>query len=96
MPDSHRAKTNIKVGKAHPEQTEPRPKHVATIEATDAAVSVVACRRTGELVAESADQVSQRVAAESEAAQQNDIEREHDCANPNSKRPVSTRGINEP
>ena len=44
VPDPHRAKSNVKIAEADPEQTQPRPKHVAPIEAADTAISLVTCR----------------------------------------------------
>ena len=35
MPDTHGAKTNVNVGEADPEQAQPCPKHVLSIEAAD-------------------------------------------------------------
>ena len=39
VPDAHRAKANVDIGEANPEETQPRPKHVALIEAADAVVA---------------------------------------------------------
>src|SRR6266487_576216 len=51
-----------------PEQTQPRPKHVAAIETAHARVRAIACWRLGKLIQKSASQVSQRVTAKSIAA----------------------------
>jgi len=42
MPDTHCAQTHVKIGKADPEETQPRPKHVAAIETGHARVGAVA------------------------------------------------------
>ena len=55
VPDAHGAKAHVEIGEADPEQTEPRPKHVAAIEAAHATIGLVAGRRAGKLIAKSAD-----------------------------------------
>ena len=72
-PDSHCAQSHIEIGKTDPEETHPSPKHVAAIQTSDTGVSAVTGRRLCELIPKTADQMSQRVAAERVAAQQKHI-----------------------
>ena len=52
VPDAHRAKPHVKIGKPDPEQTHPCPKHVATIQAADTAIAWKQAGDLGKLVAE--------------------------------------------
>ena len=47
MPDAHRAQTHIQVGETNPEQTHPRPEHMALIKTTDTAINSITGRRFG-------------------------------------------------
>src|SRR5882724_8142764 len=85
MPDTHRAQAHVEIGKDHPEQTKPRPKHVAAIETGHARVSAIACRRPGKLIQKSASQMSERVTAKRVAAEQNNVDCQNNRADSNSK-----------
>src|SRR5207244_13521233 len=56
VPNSHRAKAHVKIGEADPEQTQPRPHHVALIQAGDAAIRLKRRCRSSELIAKPAKQ----------------------------------------
>src|SRR5205807_9208525 len=96
VPDAHEARAHVEIGEADPEQTEPRPKHVAAIEAAHATIGLVAGRRAGKLIAKSADQMPERVAAKGEAAEQDHIQREHNRADANTEGGFPGGGIDEP
>ena len=59
MPDAHRTEPHIEIGKANPEQTQPRPKHVTPIETSHAGVGAIACGRSGKLIEKAAGQMPQ-------------------------------------
>src|SRR5438477_4532356 len=92
-PDSHRTKAHIEIGETDPEETQPRPKHVPAIQASDTSVSAVTGRRLCNFIAKAADQMSQRVAAECIAAQQIHIDGEHDRADADAKWILARRRI---
>src|SRR6266480_1601804 len=60
MPDARRTKPHVEVGERHPEETQPRPKHMAAIETAHAAVGLLAKRRSGEPVYAAANQMTKR------------------------------------
>src|SRR6188472_2608859 len=74
VPDAHGTETHIKIGEADPEQTHPRPKHVAAIQTTYASVGAIAAWRFCELIAKSSDKMSQGVASDCVAAQQINVD----------------------
>ena len=82
---SRRAEPHINIRETHPEQADPRPHHVADIQAGDAIVSFRAGRRFGFGIQESTDQMPQRVAAESIHRQKNGVQRQHNCAHANAE-----------
>src|SRR5687767_14138080 len=86
VPDSHRAKTHVEVGKSDPEKAEPGPEHVAAVEAAHAAISGGARRRAGKLIAKSANQMPQCVAAKGKSSQQNHVYCEKDGADSDPER----------
>ena len=59
MPDSHGAQADVQISKANPEEAQPGPEHVPTIEATDAGICAITRARCCQLIAKSADQMSQ-------------------------------------
>ena len=59
FPHSRRAEADVEVGERDPEQTQPRPEQVATIETAHAAIGAMAERRFGEPVDSAARQVTQ-------------------------------------
>src|SRR2546430_12510243 len=75
MPAAHRTKPHVEVGERHPEETQPRPKHMAAIETAHAAVGLLAKRRSGEPVNAAANQMAKRVTTHSVAAGQNRVHR---------------------
>src|SRR5439155_19894423 len=77
-PDSHRTEPHVQIGEADPEETQPRPKHVPAIQASDTSVSAVTGRRLCNFIAKAGDQMSQRVARECIAPQQLHIDGDHD------------------
>ena len=79
------SQAHIEIGEADPEQTHPRPEHVAAIETTDTAIGLVAGRRLGKLIAKSANQMSERMAAKGVAAKQNDVNSQHNRAETDAK-----------
>jgi hypothetical protein len=50
VPDPHRTEAHVEIGETDPEQTQPRPKHVAAIETGHARVSTIACWRFRKLI----------------------------------------------
>ena len=80
MPDAHCTESHIKIGKADPEQTQPRPKHVPAIQTTHASVGAITGWRFCNLIAKSADQMSQGMASKCIAAEQVHVDSEHDRA----------------
>ena len=80
VPDAERAQPHVNVGEPDPEQAHPGPEHVPAIEAADAGISAVARGRFRELIEKSADEMAQGMTAESVAAEQNDIHRQHQRA----------------
>ena len=77
VPDAHGTEPHIQIGEADPEQTHPRPEHVAAIQTTHASIGAIAGWRFCELIAKSSDQVSQGMAPDCVAAEQNNIDRKH-------------------
>ena len=69
---------------------------MAAIEATDAGVGAIAGGRFGKLIEKTADQMSQRVTAEGVAAEQDDVDRQDECADPDPEGSFARRGIDEP
>ena len=59
VPDAHRTKPDEHIGERHPEQTHPGPTHVATVEAADAIVGLLAHGRARQLVEIAAYQMAQ-------------------------------------
>src|ERR1051325_1046776 len=96
VPDPHRAEPHVEVGEADPEKAEPRPKHVPAIEAAHAAIGLIASGRPRKLIAKSADDMTQRMTAEREAAQKDDVDEQDERADPKAERSLSSRRIDEP
>src|ERR1043166_2475581 len=96
LPHAQRAEPDVKIGEGDPEQAHPGPEHVATVETTDAAIGILAERRPGEPVDATADEVSQGMAAKGVAAQEDDVERENDGAQPEAEAGPAGRGIGKP
>src|SRR5205814_5940302 len=90
-PHAHRTESHIKIAKADPEQTQPRPEHVPAIQTTHAGVGAITGLGFCKLIAKSSDQMSEGVAAECVAAQQINIDRQHDRADANAERIYSRR-----
>src|SRR5690242_17375388 len=84
-PDAHRAHPYVQIGETDSEQTAPGPQHVAAVKAAHAIVGRLAERALRQPVVEAADQMPQRVAAESIAAEHDEIEREHDGSHADSE-----------
>ncbi len=95
MPDAHRAETYIKIGETDPKQTHPRPQHMAAIQAAHAGVTSGANRSFGNFIQETADQMAQRMTAERVAAQQDYVQREHDCSDADAEM-IRTRCVRKP
>src|SRR5689334_10037461 len=85
MPDAHCAKTHVKIRKADPKQTEPCPKHVASVKTSHACVSAVTRWRFGKLVQKTPGQVPKRMTTKRITAEQNKVDCKHDRADANSK-----------
>src|SRR5579864_3187468 len=86
---AHRAKPDVDVGKADPEQAAPSPDHVLAVEAAHAVVEFLLRGRVRQLVAATADQVAERMAAEGIAAQENDVEQEDERADAEAEVPAA-------
>jgi hypothetical protein len=69
LPNTHRAQAHVNIGKADPEQTEPRPQHVTAIETVHARVHVIACRRFGKLIQKTASDMPKRMTTKSIAGE---------------------------
>ena len=95
VPDSHRAHPHVDVGERDADETHPRPLHVPAIETARTVVRLLAHRMARELIEESADRVAQRVAAERVAAEQHDVDREHERADADAE-VLHARGVVEP
>ena len=85
VPDAHGTETHIQISEADPEQTHPRPKHVATVKTTHAGVRAIASWRLCELIAKSSDEMSQGVASDCVAAQQIDVDGEYKSTDPDAE-----------
>ncbi len=59
VPHAERTKAHVKIGETNPEQAEPRPKHMALVETSDAGIRAITCRRSGKLIEKATGQVSQ-------------------------------------
>src|SRR5206468_2244566 len=79
-PDSYCAQPHIQIGKADPEQTQPCPEHVPAIQTTHAGVGAITGWRFCNLIAKSADQMSQGMASKRIAAEQVHVDGQHDRA----------------
>src|SRR3954452_18443942 len=73
-----RAETDVDVGPADPEEAEPGPLRMMTVEAAHAVVGLLARRRLRELIHEAAHEVAQRVATERVARDADDVGDEHE------------------
>src|SRR5256885_10078863 len=96
MPDTHRAKPDVKIGEPHPEQAHPGPEHVASIEAAHAAVGLLTERRFREPVDAAADQMPERVTAEGVAAEEYDIEGQNDRPDADTEGDFGRYKVNKP
>jgi hypothetical protein len=85
MPHAHGTEAHIKIAKANPKKTHPRPKHVAAIQTGDTAISLVTRWRARELIAKSANQMPKRMTTKGIAAEQNNIDCENDRSEADSK-----------
>src|SRR5579883_2713923 len=74
VPDAHGAQPDIDIREGHPEETAPRPGHMAGVQTTDAVIYPFANRRAGEPVQNSSHEMSQRMTTERITAQQNHIQ----------------------
>src|ERR1041385_1976471 len=80
-PDSHRTKPDVKIGEADSEQADPRPFHVSEIQNRDTAPKLETRsrrRRAGETIEFTADEMTQRIAAETEAGQCHDVDQQNE------------------
>src|ERR1039457_5204021 len=73
MPDAHRAKSDVYIGEADPEKAQPRPEHMATVQAAHAGITLGARRLPGDFIHETANQMPQRMAAEGVTREQNHV-----------------------
>ena len=85
MPDAHRTKAHVKIAETDPEETHPRPEHVAAIQTGDTAISLITRWRARKLIEKSANQMPERMTTKGIAAEQNDIDCENDRSDANSK-----------
>src|SRR5262249_31115964 len=92
-PHTHRAQTHVQVGKCDREETAPGPILVTPIETTDAIVGALADRGAGEPVAESANQMAQRMASEGVAAQQGHVRQQHQRADADAEAAVKPKRL---
>src|SRR5450755_2766380 len=76
--DARRAQADVTIGDADPEKTQPRPQHVAAIETAHRVVAARARRRLRLGIEKSANEMTQRMAAERVTAQQYDVDDEHE------------------
>ena len=83
MPDADGAKAHVKIAEADPEQTQPRPKHVAAVQARNTAVTLEGSRRARKLIAKPAHEMTQGMTPKGVATKQNDVDREHERADSN-------------
>src|SRR5438309_2663615 len=73
------------VGERDPDETEPCPAHVTAVEAADTIVGCLANRRPGEAIEISADEMPKGVTTEGIASQQNNVHKQHDRAEGDTK-----------
>ena len=85
MPHAHGAKAHVKIAETNPEETHPRPQHVAAIKTGDTAISLITRWRARKLIAKSANQMPERMATKGVAAEENDIDCENDRSDADSK-----------
>src|SRR5262245_18861718 len=85
MPDAHGAETHVDVGERDPEEAHPRPLLVPAIEAARAIVGRLLHRIPRQLVDEPAHDVPEGMAAERVTAQEDDVEGEHERAEPDAE-----------
>src|SRR4026208_1268738 len=81
VPDARGTEPHIQIGEADPEQTHPRPKHVAAIQTTHASVGAITPWRFCELIAKSSDKMSQEVTPDCVAAQQINVDGQYKSTN---------------
>ncbi len=96
MPNSHRAEPHVEVRESDPEQTQPRPKHVPTIETTDAGIGAIESGRLGKLIEKSSHQVSQRVTTKGVAAEKHHVDCQNNRAEADAEGSLSHRRIGKP
>src|SRR2546430_1893232 len=96
MPDARRTKPHVEVGERHPEETQPRPKHVSAIETAHAAIGFLAKRRSGEPVYAAANQMTKRVATKSVTAEQNHVHRQHHRSETDAEGGIARRRVGKP
>src|SRR5882762_11582306 len=72
---------DVGVGDADPEETHPRPQHVAAVEAAHRVVAARAGRGLRLRIEETADEMAQRMTPERVAAEENDVDDEHERTN---------------
>src|SRR5579862_3615990 len=80
MPNAHRTKPDIDIGKTDPEQAEPGPEHVTAVQATDTGKTFRADGLLRGFVKEPADQMTQRMTTKGVTGKENDVYHEHQCA----------------
>ncbi len=73
---------------AYPEQTEPGEEHVTAVETAHAVIGFLAGWMPRELIDDAAHQVAQRMAAERVAAEQDDVDEQHQRADADAEVPI--------
>src|SRR5580704_8201045 len=84
-PDAHGAHPYVQIGEAYGKEAAPGEDHVAAIEAAHAIVGLFASGPAGELIEESAYQVTERVAAERVTTEENHIREKNQSADADAK-----------
>src|SRR5262249_9078123 len=95
-PDSYCTEPHIQISKADPKQTQPRPKHVATIQTTHAGVGAVTGWRRCKLIAKSSNQMPQGMASKCVTTEQVYVNGQHDSPDANAERTLARRWTNKP
>ena len=85
MPETQGAESYVEIAESDPEQAHPSAKHMAAVQAAHAGVAFGAHRCFRNLIQETADQVTEGMTTKRVAAQQQNVERQDDRANPNSE-----------
>ena len=93
VPDAHRAEADVDVGEADPEETQPRPHHVAVIEAADARCSSSRRRAPSTSSRGSRRPDGGGMAAEGVAGQQDDVDDQDERADGDAEMLRAVRGL---